>query len=159
MIVGIDPGLNGAIVFLGERPSQYRMPRIGPDFNANGIAALLGTEIAPTVVLEAAQHVRLGPRGIMPKPTSVLYRCQGIVEGVCAAIGVPLILVPPRKWQAAMLGKTEKGKTKDAARLAAGRLWPNERLPEWAIDAALIAEYGRRTLNQAAAPNQTQEPA
>jgi len=64
--------------------------------------------------------------------------------------------VTPQAWQKYMLGKVPKGETKNAALIRANEIWPDEnwhatrrcKTPHAGlIDAALIAEYGRR-LNQ-----------
>jgi hypothetical protein len=73
----------------------------------------------------------------------------GLVRGICAGLGIPYELVRPQEWQGLLL----KGQPKGSEYLVASRLWPNAdwRASERAqvphsglVDAALIAEYGRR---------------
>lgn len=63
--------------------------------------------------------------------------------------------ITPQSWQKAMLGKFPKGESKNYALAKANELWPNETFHATArskkhhdglIDAALIAEYGRKFL-------------
>jgi len=63
--------------------------------------------------------------------------------------------ITPQSWQKYMLGKVPKGETKQAALIRANQIWPHEKwlaskrcsTPNFGlIDAALIAEYGRRKL-------------
>ncbi len=73
----------------------------------------------------------------------------GLVRGVCAGLGLSYELVRPQEWQKAMLA----GQPKQSEYLVASRLWPQAewRGSHWSrvphsglVDAALIAEYGRR---------------
>jgi len=71
----------------------------------------------------------------------------GLVRGICAGMGLPYELVRPQEWQGEML----KGQPKGSEYSVASRLWPNadwrispKRIHSGLVDAALIAEFGRR---------------
>ena len=79
-------------------------------------------------------------------------RSLGLIEGVLAALRIPRTYAAPRTWQAVMLKGKPTGKDhKGSAALAAVELWPElsktmKVKANWGIaDAALIAEYGRRS--------------
>jgi crossover junction endodeoxyribonuclease RuvC len=73
-------------------------------------------------------------------------RASGLVEGVIAALGVPLDAVPPATWKASLRVPREK----NAARARASQLLPNA-AHWWPLakhdgraEAALLALYGSR---------------
>lgn len=85
---------------------------------------------------------------------------RGLWEGMLAGLGIPYELISPRSWQSAMLRDVQGSDTKQRALIAAQRLFPGQdwRASERArkahdgmVDAALIAEYGRRRLRADAA--------
>lgn len=143
-IIGIDLGLSGGLAILDAKSlAVCPMPRNGSEFDASEIAdTLRGIEGDVIVYCEQAQHVRT-PAGLSAKATSVLFQCEGIVRGACAALGVRLEIVPPRKWQRAMLGEAP-GDTKARACAAVARLFPGVKVAKKYADAVLLAEYGRR---------------
>ena len=74
----------------------------------------------------------------------------GLVKGVVLGLRLPLVEVTPQEWKRKIL----KGYPKGSEDTVAKKLWPNQsflatersRKPhDGIIDAALIAEYGRRT--------------
>jgi len=79
---------------------------------------------------------------------------SGVIIAVLTLLRIRVVRVLPREWQPAMLGsEIPKGETKQRAEETAGYLWPTERwrassrcsTPHTGlIDAALIAEFGRR---------------
>jgi crossover junction endodeoxyribonuclease RuvC len=123
--IGIDPGKEGALaLFLdGELLDVVDMPIAGGVVSA----ALLVAELEdfaraagsrPTVYLEKVHA--------MPKQGVAssfgFGRSLGVVEGVVAALGWPLVWVAPQEW------KKRHGllrQDKDAARLLAIETWPD----------------------------------
>lgn len=151
-IIGIDPGLSGAVAVLVDGALlTYPMPRNGKAFDAADIADMIRQYEAELVVLEAAQHVRT-PAGLSAKATSVLFECQGIVRGACAAHTVRLEVVPPKRWQKAF---GIEGDTKAKACALVAQWWPGGKVAKYAADAVCIAEYGRRHLSAAQAAGET----
>ena len=104
MIVGIDPGLDGALAFVD--PADLRSTRTialpvhtltrggktKRELDAHGFADLLRTSpLLDHAFLEAAQ--------VMPRQglssTAAFHRGYGMVVGVVAALGIPMTLVSP----------------------------------------------------------------
>ncbi len=75
--------------------------------------------------------------------------CWGLVRGICTGLGLSYELARPQEWQRALLA----GQAEGSEYLVASRLWPqaewrqserSQKPHEGLVDAALIAEYGRR---------------
>ena len=171
-IIGIDLGLDGAIAFLivdgqsHDDPQRNRMLEIHdmPTLEiVRGkrrkreldLAAL--TRIIDERQLFQAAEVWMEKTGAMPGQgvTSMFSfgRSTGQVEGVLAALQMPVNYVHPRTWKKAL--GVPAGK--DAARLRASQLlpayahlWPLKK-HHGRADAALIALYGKRHQQAAAA--------
>lgn len=91
-----------------------------------------------------------------------MAKTMGMILAVLACKGFQKVRrITPADWQSPMLGKVPTGKTKQYAAAKASDLWPDE---SWLasdrstvphngiIDAALIAEYGRRLTYPPAVP-------
>lgn len=153
MIVGIDPGLSGAMVGVvgGALAFSFELPVLGSskarDYDVRLIATLMSTkfETDTTIMLEEA----VGWKGF--KAGRSLGRFQGIIEGIVAARPIPgwkLRIVRPQQWQKTMLAGTNsklpsKARAKIAAQREFGAIGVDAR-SEGEIDAALIALYGWR---------------
>lgn len=149
MILAIDPGASGACVALDDDGSilaHCPMPtyKVGKTTHVNA-AALAGWihrhRDARTVFVERV--------GAMPgqglSSTFTFGHAAGVVEGVVAALGLPLTLVTPQTWK-----RTHGliGQDKDAARARAAQLYPGERTfdrvgkGQALADAVFIGLYG-----------------
>jgi crossover junction endodeoxyribonuclease RuvC len=145
-ILGIDPGLTGALVILDNKnPIEWmRMPvyMVGKSnrVNAAALAAFINDAGVDSAVIEQV--------GAMPGQgvTSMFtfgHAC-GTIMGVLGAIGIPHSLVTPQAWkkQAGIIGKD-----KDASRSRALQLWPHWRSldkkgeGQAMADAALMAYF------------------
>jgi len=145
-ILGIDPGLTGALVILDNKnPIEWmRMPvyMVGKSnrVNAAALAAFINDAKVDSAVIEQV--------GAMPGQgvTSMFtfgHAC-GTIMGVLGAIGIPHSLVTPQAWkkQAGIIGKD-----KDASRSRALQLWPHWRSldkkgeGQAMADAALMAYF------------------
>ena len=156
--IGIDNGLTGGLVALSDHPGppilSWTMPlkakAKGNEVSAEFVWDFLDkwdrTDI--TVILEAPGKYSPGLLALCS-----MWDSFGAIRGVLESRGVRHHRVDPQVWQKAMLGKVEKGQTKPAAYARARQLWPDEdwlatprstKPHEGLIDAALIAEYGRR---------------
>jgi len=149
-IIGIDPGLTGAIAVLDETAEVYDMPR-DMDGIAGGTIYRLLAEWEPDEVYIERTHA-------MPTNGSKAAYSQGDSNG-CLRTAVhivkrPLIWVTPRQWQMAygLFGGAFSDKDrKDRSRWRAQELWPHlaDKLGRSndhnRAEALLIAEYGRRT--------------
>ena len=151
-IIGIDPGLDGALAALTRSTLELAvMPvvRVGRrrKLDERVIVDWLARHRPAHVFIE---HVQAMPRQGVVSMFS-FGAGWGLVRGICAGLGLPYELVRPQEWQKVMLA----GQPKGAEYLVASRLWPHEnwrasdrsRKPhDGLVDAALIAEYGRRRL-------------
>lgn len=161
-IVGIDPGLDGAICTISQHNDEIditfnKIPAIGnePDYHA----------LWDILVCLQDAHFFLEKVSAMPgQGVSSMFkfgRIYGALQALIAALKVPITEVRPQGWQKIMFEGIPKivkpnGKNdpKKMARLAVKRLFPRYeelmiragcRTPDSGyIDALLIAEYGRR---------------
>jgi len=128
MILGIDTGLDGAIATLtadGELIAMADMPSIAD--GAQGRRAL-NAPLLWDIIVNA--HAALAYCELVgPRPTDGVAgafgfgRSRGIIEGVLAAAGVPVVMVPPPIWKRAHAIPPGK-EHKDMARARAIARWP-----------------------------------
>jgi crossover junction endodeoxyribonuclease RuvC len=155
LTVGIDPGLLGALAALdatGVVVGTWPMPVAGSEVHAAGVADLLRS----LRCLDGHQdigRVCLEKVGAMPKQgVSSTFRFGtgwGMVRGVCAALGLPVALVPATVWKKQVLLGLPHDKA-GAVQFCTSR-WPTTdlvrpgcRVPHDGIaDALCLAEYGR----------------
>ena len=155
--VGIDPGLTGAIALLTPDESQvHDLPRNTDGLAGDTIYRLL-VEWDPTEVYVERTHA-------MPtngsKAGYSLGDSNGSIRTAVHIAKVPLVWVPPLKWQNHfhLTGVTDKDR-KDRSRWRAQELWPSladqlgRARDHNRAEALLIAEYGRRTSITAAVLN------
>jgi crossover junction endodeoxyribonuclease RuvC len=149
-ILGVDPGLTGAIAFL--TPSHLDlvtvddMPVAGDAVNAAYLADRIMQMRPDCAMVELV--------GAMPgNGVSSMFkfgRAFGTVLGVLAALDVPTHFVTPAKWKKHFRLSADK----DAARGLANRLWPAKakdmarKMDAGRAEAALIARYAAETLPQ-----------
>ena len=155
-VVAIDPGKKGGIVGMHKQSGSIGvmevMPLIGgKEFDPTGFMFLL--QKRPNIVhvfVEKCQAYR--GQGIV---SAFNYaRDYGIIIGILTALRLPYTLVKPQIWQKDIfIGTIDKIDPKVKAAQAAGRLFPNvsflatersKKPHDGLIDAALIAEWGRR---------------
>jgi crossover junction endodeoxyribonuclease RuvC len=75
--------------------------------------------------------------------------CFGQIKGVLAALGIPMLFVPPGVWTAELvLGRKDKKDHRPVAEKTLARWgvsgWADAKLSSGETDAILLAEYGRR---------------
>lgn len=159
-VIGIDPGCSGACVVLqGGQPVEWLlMPTLkegkSTRVNAAALADWMGQQVQAAQMNdegEGAIEVVMEAVHAMPKQgvsSSFNFgHSVGVVLGVIAALGLPVVLTTPQSWKkrAQLLGTD-----KDAARSRAIQIWPRWRdLDKKAkgqalADAALIAWAGGR---------------
>ena len=146
-VLGVDPGISGAIVLLEDgQPIEWaEMPvnKVGSTTRVNPAA------LADFIASCCCTHVYVEAVHSMPKQgvaSSFNFgHSVGTVMGVLGAMGLPHTLVTPQYWKrAAGLIGTDK----DAARSRAIQLWPKWRdldkkgKGQALADAALIAKFG-----------------
>lgn len=163
--IGIDNGLDGGISALdaeGHILTRFVMPTVktgrGSQRRVDAgkiLVALQGAiqDKEPVFLAEPAQMIGKGSKAL-----ASTHYTWGRVHQVLIHSGFPYHEVNPQTWQKAFwtrpkLPKGQKFDTKAAALLAAGRIWPQETwlasdrcrvAHDGLVDAALIAEYGRR---------------
>ncbi len=153
--LGVDPGLQGGVAALdaaGQVVGTWPMPVAGGEVHAAGLADLLRS----LRCLDQHQdigRVCLEKVGAMPgQGVASTFRFGtgwGMVRGVCAALGVPVVLVPPTVWKKRVLLGLPHDKN-GAVQFCANR-WPTTdlvlvgcRVPHDGVaDALCLAEYGR----------------
>lgn len=109
-ILGIDPGLSGALCILDpiERGLEIiDMPVVELERNKKTKREVAAAMVYEALVGKDIQFAFLERVGAMPGQgvTSMLSlgRSVGVIEGVVAAMGIPLTLVIPQRWQKDML--------------------------------------------------------
>ncbi len=159
-IVGIDPGIGGAVVVIdqhGEIKRAIRTPIL-----MNKTKKVYDLQLMREV-LRGAQHdaeedggaVMVGLEKVhtLPRDGRVgAFRFgmgYGMWQGLLSGLFVSYIEVTPQRWQGRMLAGYPRGEhTKTSAVLAAKGLFPHIPInfkADWGLaDAALIAEYTRR---------------
>lgn len=180
MIIGIDNGLEGGLVALspikGLAPiAKFTMPTLSVFYPARktskartlrevdtrGLVAILSSLDAnkeeTTVFFEHCPFHASDTNAMRSMAMSA-----GKILAVLEAKGFKNIhRVLSHDWQPVMLGKVPQGKTKEFAMAKASELWPDEswtaserskKSHDGMIDAALIAEYGRRILHPPTVP-------
>lgn len=150
-IVGIDPGISGAIAMYD--PEGQRMLRVadmpitakssgkGNQVAAHALAIIL-RDMAPTFAVVEQQGAMPG-QGV----TSMLSlgRTLGVIEGVLAALEIPYVLVQPQAWKKRA---GLKGADKDKSRTLAMQMFPGHatdlarKLDHGRAEAMLIARFG-----------------
>ena len=151
--IGIDPGLSGAIAVLTDDTLQiHDMPVMTVDHNGKAKRQVSANELAELLNLYAGKdcHVYVERVSAMAGQgvTSVFSfgRSFGMIEGILAALKMPVTFVAPATWTRA-IGRSPG---KDASRARAMELFPNYEYffkrvkDDGRADAALIAHWGRK---------------
>lgn len=132
-VLGVDPGASGALAVLDMKMSQpavvelrdmptlpvQRGERVIRVVNGALLAELLGLWAVDVAWLE---QVASGPKDGAPQAFS-FGRSVGVVEGVLAALRVPVNYFLPVQWRGRV--GLRAGQLKDHSRLRATQLWPS----------------------------------
>lgn len=146
-ILGIDPGLTGAIAFyFPSAPhliSAYDMPVAAGEVDAATLAVRI-KQLAPTFAVVEQVASRPG-QGV--SSTFKFGAAYGTARGILAALGVPCHLATPGRWKKHFRLDSDK----ERARALALRLWPASahfarKKDHGRAEAALIARFGAETL-------------
>ena len=153
-IIGIDPGISGAICFLKdgkiidviEMPSMAEGKKNKKQVNGNQLFNEIKSrlpEIDDEKVCVVVEHVTAMPgQGV----TSMFNFGQsfGVIKGICSALSIPIYFVRPAKWKKYFnLIKTNK----DASRTKVIQVYPeisnqlSRKKDSNKADAILIARY------------------
>ena len=141
-IMGVDPGLGGAIAFFEPEKDMVHaldMPVVDGHVDVAALAAAIrGFKPEIAIVEQVGARPGQGVSSMFKFGTG-----YGMVRGVIAALGVPLHLVVPGKWKKHYSLSSDK----EASRALALRLWPllsealKRKKDEARAEAALIARY------------------
>ena len=130
LILGIDPGVDGAVAVLseaGELVVVHDMPTLedGPKGRRAVNPALLASIIYNSHATAAFCEL-VGPRPTDSTTGAFGFgRSRGIIEGILAAAGIPLVLIAPPVWKRG--ANIAPGKeNKDSARSVAISRWPSQ---------------------------------
>lgn len=146
-IMGVDPGLSGAMAFYfpshPELIAAEDVPVAGGEIDVATLAQRV-RQMAPTSAM--IEHV-----GAMPgQGVSSTFRFGvvfGAIRGVVSALGIPTCLVAPTRWKKHF----RLSRDKDEARALALRLWPtsehfSRKKDHGRAEAALLARYGAEVI-------------
>lgn len=146
-IMGLDPGVSGAVSFYfpahSENIAIYDMPSFGKEVNCHELTALI-KQYCPTMAIIEAVHSFPG-QGVS---SSFNFGCSyGMIRGVVAACGIPTHLVQPQRWKKYF----SLTKDKDLSRRLAAMTWPecnmfNRKKDDGRAEAALLALYGAKVV-------------
>jgi len=141
LYIGIDPGGSGGVVTLDiagdiidtmafSKHTQHDISDALREWSADSKASAVLEKVHSMPKQGVASTFKFG-------------QSYGQLEGFLIALQIPYSLVTPQKWQKAMecLSHGDKNVTKSAAQ----KLWPEHKWTHAIADAALLAEYGRRT--------------
>jgi hypothetical protein len=148
-ILGIDPGISGAIAFFfpdhPERVACEDVPIAAGNIDAVTLAARIAIMAPDVVIIEQV--------GAMPgQGVSSMFkfgRAFGTVIGVVGALKLPLHMVAPSRWKSHFRLSADK----EEARALALRTFPacggqfQRKKDHGRAEAALIARYGAETLH------------
>ena len=152
-IIGIDPGLSGAVAVLTGSDSLriLDMPTVTVERNGKSKRQVSASELAAIFANFNSNdtHVFVEKVSAMAGQgvTSVFSfgRSFGMIEGILAAFKLPVTYVAPATWVKAV----GRGQGKDASRARAMELFPNNQADfkrvkdDGRSDAALIAYWGK----------------
>jgi len=146
IILGIDPGQQGAIAFLpvsDGHPVVIDMPR--SEYDLLDVLNPFAGKIYRCFIEKQQPFPKQGLRS-----TFSLARHYGIILGILFSLRIPVEEIAPRLWQRSLLGngKKTRGQSKKLSLEKAKLMFPNVDLGKkhGRSDALLIAEYGRRLL-------------
>lgn len=159
-VIGIDPGISGAIAVRGDDPTEsqvWDMPVL-TDGKTKRINAVGLADLIRSIVIECSpEEVRIEKVNAMPprrgpdgkqrqagaQSSFNFGRGVGVLDGICGALQLRVTYPTPQKWKkrAGLIGKD-----KDQARTRALELYPHLDLHRkkdvGRADAILIAHYG-----------------
>lgn len=119
MIVGVDPGAKGAFGFVDERTGELLDVVDMPTITADGKTRVAAQAIALLIAANKPTHAYVERVGAMPKQgvssTFVFGQAVGAVDGVLAALGVPVTYVTAAQWKREMRVTKDKGSSRRRA--------------------------------------------
>jgi crossover junction endodeoxyribonuclease RuvC len=154
LILGIDPGLSGALAFYDPKANAVTEIHDMPTLEIKGKKRLELYQMS-TLVEKLAREIKMAfieDVGAMPgQGVTSMFRfgfAAGAIQGVIASFMVPMTLVRPGVWKGAMGLSHDK----DASRARASQLFPREshrwarKMDDGRAEALLLAVFGSRLL-------------
>lgn len=142
--LGIDPGANGAMVFMNITGDILDVFNFKDMTDRDIIDALRHymtfTDNAEPIKAYIEKVHAMPKQGIAS--TAKFMDGAGFLRGIIAGHDIAYEYVTPQAWQKYM-GSQTKG-DKNITKAKAQQLWPQRRWTHANADAALICEYGRR---------------
>ena len=157
-VIGIDPGLGGAVAFLRDGGIDVwdtpvltvaKGKSVRHEYNLAEMVALL-RKIMPAYkhsLVAALERTHSMP-GQGVRSMFTMGEGYGAWKGILTALGISFDLIAPERWKRVMMDG--QGKDKDAARLRAIQLFPGlagelaRKKDHGRAEALLLAEYRRR---------------
>ena len=149
-VLGIDPGMNGAICCLdGDSVATSVMPTIGNCTDESTLYNILKGVPRPKMVFLESVHASplFGAKGNFKLGTD-----YGLIKGILFSLSLPYTEVSPQRWQKIMhQGISSTLKPKERSLLALNRRFPgmdvratgrSTKPHDGIVDAILIAHYG-----------------
>jgi len=151
LILGVDPGLNGALAFFDVGAGSITVNDM-PTIEAGVKSKRVVDEAALAKLIDGfggvIEHAFVEKVGAMPGNGAVSMFgfgvSYGLVRGVLAANFIPITLVPPQTWKSRLgVPASKEGARARASQLlpAFSHLWPLVK-HDGRAEAALIAYYG-----------------
>jgi crossover junction endodeoxyribonuclease RuvC len=146
MIVGIDPGISGAVAWVSDEGGFLLSAMDMPTLEVNGKMKVNPHILASDLSFRKPKIVVIEEVGAMPgQGVTSMFNfgySAGILAGVCAGLGIPTVFYRPAVWKRQAGVPADKG----AARQMAQRLWPGSRAFDRVKDhgraeAALLARW------------------
>jgi crossover junction endodeoxyribonuclease RuvC len=157
-VLGIDPGLSGAIAFYYpsfDLVSAEDMPIVCGDINCAELADRI-MQIRPDLAVIEQVGARPG-QGV--SSMFKFGKVFGQIIGVTVALRIPTHFVTPQKWKKHFSLSSEKEKSRQRAL----QLWPDcaehfsKKKHEGRAEAALIALYGAKVVAGSSADSATRQ--
>lgn len=149
---GIDPGHMGGICIISDKDIRvYPMPvykyKGKTKYNIREIASILKDNLVEVCYVEEPMM----PFGNGKFSVASTFRFAGMMECMLTMLDIPFEFIRPQVWQKEVLGKVEKGKTKEKSIKYALKNEPHlrwkrsvrsEKISDGMTDAYCIARYG-----------------
>lgn len=153
MIVGIDPGLTGAIAIVDTVSKVIDMPVVDKRINVPALLDIMG-QVLPSTPIYIEPQQPMAKQGLSSTAKTMLN--YGLILGALIGDGFKVVEVPPNRWKGAAGLRKPNGwngrnwpiAAKEKARERALRLYPglSDRLARKKdhnrAEALLIATYG-----------------
>lgn len=147
-VLGIDPGVGGACVFLENR---HKLVFHKNDCTEHDLSSFILDNASLSTFAFIEKVHSMPKQGVAT--TFKFGDNNGFLRGLIVALDIPYELITPQKWQAyfGLLRKNKKESEtakKNRHKARAQQLFPRLSITHKIADALLIAEFGRRVLKQ-----------